>query len=206
VRDLYVGSLAHVNAEIFPACFDYLALGHLHAPQKVNDSEVMRYSGSPLPMSFGEAKRQKSVCRVAFHGRSASVCLIDVPVFQELERIQGDWDSIAGRIAELAMTGSFVWLEIAYDGPGSGNIIGDLRERLDAAISGTSLEIRRVKNNRIADRVLEQSHAQEALEDLDENAVFERFLSAHDVPEDQRTELRRSYRETLASLYEDDTG
>src|SRR6056297_1726179 len=36
VRELYVGNLAHVTAGIFPACFDYLALGHLHIPQKVN--------------------------------------------------------------------------------------------------------------------------------------------------------------------------
>jgi len=201
MRDLYVGSLAHVSAGIFPDCFDYLALGHLHAPQKVNGSETMRYSGSPLPMSFGETNRQKSVCRIAFHGTAASVCLIDVPVFQELERLQGDWNSIAGRIAALAAAGSPTWLEVIYDG----DVIGDLRERLDAAVSGTPMEVLRVKNNRIIDRVLEQSLAGEALDDLDENEVFERCLRAHDVPEDQRPELRRSYRETLAALYEDDS-
>jgi exonuclease SbcD len=208
VRDLYVGSLAHVSAGIFPACFDYLALGHLHAPQKVNGSETMRYSGSPLPMSFGEANQQKSVCRVAFHGTAASVCLIDVPVFQELERLQGDWNSIAGRIAALAAAASLTWLEVIYDGGDSGDsgdVIGDLREHLDAAVSGTPMEVLRVKNNRIIDRVLEQSLAGEALDDLDENEVFERCLRAHDVPEDQRPELRRSYRETLAALYEDDS-
>ena len=65
VRELYVGSLAHVTAGIFPACFNYLALGHLHIPQKVSGSETIRYSGSPLPMGFGEAKQWKSVCQVA---------------------------------------------------------------------------------------------------------------------------------------------
>ncbi|MDO7711893.1 MAG: exonuclease subunit SbcD, partial [Pseudomonadota bacterium] len=55
VRELYVGSLAHVTAGIFPESIDYLALGHLHVPQKINDSELKRYSGSPLPMGFGEA-------------------------------------------------------------------------------------------------------------------------------------------------------
>ncbi|MDD4458087.1 MAG: exonuclease subunit SbcD, partial [Syntrophotalea acetylenica] len=43
VRELYVGSLAHVNSGIFPDCFDYLALGHLHVPQKVSGLETMRY-------------------------------------------------------------------------------------------------------------------------------------------------------------------
>ena len=67
VRELYVGSLAHVTAQSFPASFDYLALGHLHIPQMVSSTETMRYSGSPLPMGFGEAKQQKSVVLVDFY-------------------------------------------------------------------------------------------------------------------------------------------
>ena len=66
VRELYVGSLAHVMTGIFPASFDYFALGHLHVPQEVNGQGNIRYSGSPLPMGFGEADQQKSVCLVAF--------------------------------------------------------------------------------------------------------------------------------------------
>ena len=71
VRELYVGSLAHVTAGIFPENLNYVALGHLHVPQKVNGSEVIRYSGSPLPMGFGEATQQKSVVIVDFHPQIA---------------------------------------------------------------------------------------------------------------------------------------
>ncbi len=201
VRELYVGSLAHVTAGIFPACFNYLALGHLHVPQKVNGSETIRYSGSPLPMGFGEAKQQKSVCQIEFHSTAASVQLIDVPVFQRLERIKGDWDGISNRILELSATDSQGWLEVIYDGI---EVIGDLRERLEAAISGTQMEILRTKNNRIIDRVLGQTHEEETLDDLNEDEVFERCLAVHEVPEDQRPELLRAYQETVSSLYEDD--
>jgi exonuclease SbcD len=82
VRELYVGSLAHVTAKIFPACFDYLALGHLHVPQIVNGSETVRYSGSPLPLGFGEAKQRKSVCLVEFRRTVASVHLIECRCFK----------------------------------------------------------------------------------------------------------------------------
>ena len=201
VRELYVGSLAHVTAGIFPACFNYLALGHLHVSQKVNGSETIRYSGSPLPMGFGEAKQQKSVCQVEFHSTAASVQLIDVPVFQKLERVKGDWDGISNRILELSATDSQGWLEVIYDGT---EVIGDLRERLEAAISGTQMEILRIKNNRIIDRVLGQIHEEETLDDLNVNDVFERCLAVHEVPEDQRPELLRAYQETVSSLYEDD--
>ncbi|TKB07801.1 exonuclease SbcCD subunit D C-terminal domain-containing protein [Desulforhopalus sp. IMCC35007] len=205
VRELYVGSLAHVTAGIFPACFNYLALGHLHIPQEVNGSKTIRYSGSPLPMGFGEAKQQKSVCQVEFHSTAASVQLIDVPVFQKLERVKGDWDGISSRILELTATDdpnrSRAWLEVIYDGI---EVIGDLRERLEAAISGTQMEILRIKNNRIIDRVLGQIHEEETLDDLNVNDVFERCLAVHDVPEEQRPELLRAYQETVSSLYEDD--
>ena len=201
VRELYVGSLAHVTAGIFPACFNYLALGHLHVPQKVSGSETIRYSGSPLPMGFGEAKQQKSVCQVEFHSTAASVQLIDVPIFQKLERVKGDWEGISNRIIELSATDSQGWLEVIYDGT---EVIGDLRERLEAAISGTQMEILRIKNNRIIERVLGQIHEEETLDDLNVNDVFERCLAVHDVPEEQRPELLRAYQETVSSLYEDD--
>ena len=204
VRELYVGSLAHVTAGIFPACFNYLALGHLHIPQEVNGSKTIRYSGSPLPMGFGEAKQQKSVCQVEFHSTAASVQLIDVPVFQKLERVKGDWDGISSRILELTATDDpnrRAWLEVIYDGI---EVIGDLRERLEAAISGTQMEILRIKNNRIIDRVLGQIHEEETLDDLNVNDVFERCLAVHDVSEEQRPELLRAYQETVSSLYEDD--
>jgi exonuclease SbcD len=201
VRELYVGSLAHVTAGIFPPSFNYTALGHLHVPQKVSGSEFIRYSGSPLPMGFGEATQQKSICQVEFHSMAASVQLIDVPVFQKLERVKGDWDGISSRIHELSATGSQGWLEVIYDGI---EVIGDLRERLEAAISGTKMEILRIKNNRIIDRVLGQIHEEESLDDLNANDVFERCLATHHVPEDQRFELLQTYQETLTSLFEDD--
>lgn len=66
VRDLYVGSLGKVSADMFDDCFDYVALGHLHVPQRVGASEHIRYSGSPIPMGFGEARQQKQVLLIQF--------------------------------------------------------------------------------------------------------------------------------------------
>jgi exonuclease SbcD len=201
VRELYVGSLAHVTSGIFPECIDYLALGHLHVPQLVNGSDVMRYSGSPLPMGFGEAKQEKSICLVEFSGIQAQVALLKVPVFKRLERISGAWDKIAARLLDLSATHSDAWLEIVYEGE---DVAGDLRERVEALSIGTQMEVLRIKNNRIINRVLSRSHDQETLDDLNINDVFERCLVMHGVSEDQRPELLCAYQETITSLYEDD--
>ena len=66
VRELYVGSLGKVSADMFDDCFDYVALGHLHVPQRVGGRETIRYSGSPIAMGFGEARQQKQVLLVQF--------------------------------------------------------------------------------------------------------------------------------------------
>lgn len=201
VRELYVGSAVRVAAGAFPDGFDYVALGHLHVPQKVNGLKTIRYSGSPLPMGFGEANRRKGVYRVAFHGRKAFVEQIETPVFQGLERLRGDWEAISGRIRELSGARARVWLEVVYDGD---EVIGDLRERLEDAVADTPLELLRVRNDRVVALALRQMHAEETLDDLDVNGVFDRCLAVHEVPEGQRAELLRTYRETLSSLDEDD--
>lgn len=206
VRELYVGSLAHITAGVFDPCFDYVALGHLHVPQKVNNSEVVRYSGSPLPMGFGEARQQKVLCQVTFGSvggqRNTRIELLNIPTFQRLERISGDGETIAGRLAELAAIDASVWLEVIYQGE---EIISDLRERIDAATAGTELEVLRVKNSRIIDRVLGQLHEQETLDDLDVNEVFERCLTQHEVSDEQRPALVHAYREIVRMIHEEDT-
>lgn len=201
VRELYVGTLARVSPGIFPESIDYLALGHLHVPQTVGDSEVARYSGSPLPIGFGEAKQTKSVSLVRFSGRDAEVTRLEIPVFQRFERIRGTWEEIRTRILELSAAENSAWLEIVYKG---GEVIGGLRERLDEAVSGTGMEILRVENRRIIDRVLDRVEDDASLDDMSVDDVFERCLSAHDVPEEQRPGLLNAYREAVASLHEED--
>lgn len=201
VRELYIGSLARVAAGVFPASFDYLALGHLHVPQLVDHSATRRYSGSPLAMGFGEAGQAKSVCRVRFEAGQVTAEPVEVPVFQHLERIRGDLDTIQGRIRALAAADSRAWLEIEYTGD---EVIGDLRDRLDQAISGTTMEILRIRNSRLVDSVLGRMHAEETLDDLDVEEVFLRRLARETLPEEQQQEMLATYRETLSSLHDDD--
>ncbi len=206
VRELYIGSLAHIDSTLFRESFDYVALGHLHVPQKVDGREWIRYSGSPLPMGFGEARQQKYVCELVFDRptQNKPVCIqqIAIPVFQQLVRIKGDWDLISGHLLALSVTDSSPWLEIIYEGE---TMMPDLRERLDDATAGTEMEILRIQNNRIADRILSQVDDQETLDRLSVQDVFERCLAAHDIPAGQRPTLLHAYQEILRSLDDQDT-
>jgi DNA repair protein SbcD/Mre11 len=201
VRELYVGSLAHVSRSIFPASIDYLALGHLHVPQRVGGEEHLRYSGSPLPMGFGEARQQKEVLLVDFTDGERRVHAVTVPLFQQLERLSGTLESIISRLFQLKAEGSSAWLEIEYTGA---ELPSDLRGLLEEAIKGSLLEIRRIKNNRLATLVLQQLSEHESLDELGESDVFELCLNAANVPEAQRPALVQAYQEIVLSMHEDD--
>ncbi|MDR1048479.1 MAG: exonuclease SbcCD subunit D C-terminal domain-containing protein, partial [Synergistaceae bacterium] len=171
----------------------------LHTPQRAGGAA--RYSGSPLPMHPGEAGREKSVALVDFEGRTPRVRTLAVPVFQKMERIAGDMETIELRLGELRMQGGSVWAEIVYEGK---SLVPNLRERVAAQTAGSGVEILCVKDSRVVEDTLGRWKAGEMLDELDETDVFSRCLEKRSVPDADRPELLAAYREILASIREDD--
>jgi len=88
-----VGNLAAFGLEQFPGGFEYIALGHIHKPQKLND--IVRYSGSPVPLSFSERKDPKYVLELGFEdGRLKTIEPLAVPVSRELKSFTGTLDEV----------------------------------------------------------------------------------------------------------------
>jgi len=202
VRELYVGSLAHVGKDIFPACMDYVALGHLHVPQKVGEAGHIRYSGSPIPMGYGEAAHEKKVILIEFHSKTPKITERPVPCFQELKKISGDMSEITEKINELKSLASNAWLEIEYTGT---QIAGNLLELVDEAIAETGMEVRRIKNKRVIERITSRVCEDETLDDLDVNDVFIRCMDSFKVTDTERPALIQSHKEIIVSLHEEDT-
>jgi exonuclease SbcD len=201
VRELYVGSLAHIGADSFPSCIDYLALGHLHVAQQIGGLPHCRYSGAPIPMGFGEAGKQKEVVEVSFSGCKPAINRVAVPCFQQLVKITGNIDTILDRIAELKRTDTSCWLEIEYTGSAA---VANLREQVEDAVAESAMEIRRIQNKSMVERVLTSAVHGETLDDLKEQEVFIRCLDSHGIEEEKRPELIHAYSEILLSLHEDD--
>ena len=201
VRDLYIGSLAQVGTDCFPACLDYIALGHLHLSQQVGHSEVIRYSGAPLPMSPGEAGQNKSVLLVDFVSNIPKVEEVDVPVFQELECIVGDMKAIELRLRELLARSSAAWLEIVYEGEA---LVPNLRVLIDSQIAGSRMEVLRVRDARTLRSASKTFDLHEMLDELSLFEVFQRCMDARAVPEEQRPELLGAYKEVITWLQSED--
>ena len=104
VRDIYIGTLEAFPASEFPAA-DYIALGHIHRPQKVTKSEHIRYSGSPIALSFDEANTQKSIVIAQFNaGELSNVELCKVPCFQPLSMVKTHLETLTEDISAVVET------------------------------------------------------------------------------------------------------
>lgn len=91
-----VGGSDNVDAAVFSG-FDYVALGHLHAPQNCG-SETIRYCGTPLKYSFSESKDRKSVTVAELSEKgSVSVKTIDLKPRHDLVELKGTYDMLMSR-------------------------------------------------------------------------------------------------------------
>lgn len=92
-EEISVGGSDNVDAGAFE-CFDYVALGHIHAPQNCG-SERIRYCGTPLKYSFSEAKDQKSVTVVELGDKGdVSYRTVDLVPKHDLVELKGTYDEL----------------------------------------------------------------------------------------------------------------
>jgi len=197
VRETYIGNIECVESDIFPPGLDYVALGHYHISSVISDS--VRYCGSPIPMGFGEANQQKNVIIVDFENGNKTITGIPVPVFQKLESIVGDKDSISNRLQQLKESGEPVWTEIIYDG---NEIFADFAAWTAERTADSKIEVLISKDKTYLDKLLTQEDTAKSLEELDKFEVFDKLLEAKEFPEEQKSELRELYREITTELYE----
>jgi exonuclease SbcD len=102
-RELHMGEAYTATAQAIPPGPQYVALGHIHAPQAVPGSPVpAQYAGSLLPLDFGEAGEQKRVVLVEVEpGSLASVTSIPLTSGRPLVRAAGTWDELEARADAL---------------------------------------------------------------------------------------------------------
>lgn len=95
-EELQVGDVDQIPAELFTS-FEYVALGHIHSPQKVG-RETVRYCGAPLKYSFSEAGQEKSITVVELKEKG-SVDLRTIPLkpLHDLRKIRGTYLEVTAK-------------------------------------------------------------------------------------------------------------
>lgn len=182
-RDIYIGTLEAFAADGFPPA-DYIALGHIHRPQMVAKSEHIRYSGSPIYLSFDELNSRKQVVMVEFNGAARkSITPVDVPVFQPMTTLTGNLAQLEQDIKSLDTAGDRpTWLCLQVD---SDDYLSDLQQRVQAMIDGVNVEVLQLRRVRNKQRQMLSQQKTETLAELTPTEVFEKRLEMEHFDTDE---------------------
>ncbi|MGV6394744.1 exonuclease SbcCD subunit D C-terminal domain-containing protein [Pseudomonas caspiana] len=182
-RSLIIGNAEALPASLFGESITYVALGHLHKPQRVNGEERIRYSGSPIPLSFSEIGYQHQILEIDCEGdQLRSVETLLVPRAVNLQRIG------PAPLAELLLQLKDLpdidlladidrqpWLEVRVrlDEPQP-----DLRNQIESALEGKAVRLVRIGAEYAGKGSGEGGDNDEGLIELDQLSPQELFSRA----------------------------
>jgi exonuclease SbcD len=202
VREIYVGALEAFPTSAFPPAA-YIALGHIHRPQKVGGLEHIRYCGSPIALSFDEAKQQKEVLLVDLDSAGLQqITPLPVPRFQPLLSLRGNLTELQTAISEAASQGTVetpVWLEVLVS---ADDYLSDLQPRIAAFSEGLPVEVLRIRRERGTAVVGLTSASRETLDELSVADVFAQRLASEQLDDAVQQRLQGLYQQVVSELTE----
>lgn len=188
-RAAEVGRATMVSADVFEG-FDYVALGHLHGPQNVNDK--IRYSGTPMVYSFGkEEKQTKSVTIIDTAQMSRKT--VAIPQLHKRSTLTGTYEKLMEADYSEDVRKGYVRLEVTDSYIGM-DTVASFRERYPnlVEVSGKSLDREDAKITMSLEE-LEQA-------DTSPEVVFERYCK--DIIEEAPSEHLIDLFKNAVSRYE----
>jgi len=204
-RDIHIGNAAAIDSSIFSSTYNYVALGHIHRPQIVDKNEYIRYSGSPIALSFSEKSDKKSIVIVNVENGSIDAPqLIEIPQYRSLHKIKGSLDDVSKKLDEFNPEyplKSFVELEVVEDSYNALVLtqVDELVEKYSDEKNFTILKTRTTFKDKISDTstLFEEG---EHIEDLKTIDVFQKLMINQELPVEKQLLLTEAFREILDTI------
>ncbi len=118
-RLVHIGGSLPIRLDDLPSGLSYAALGHLHRPQSFKKPAFpVVYSGSPMPMTFKEAKYEKKVFLLEHKNGKIEYEGIVVPELIKLRSVSGRIDDVFEKLKDIK--GAVLDVEVFLDEPESG--------------------------------------------------------------------------------------
>ncbi len=201
-RDIHIGNAASIDSSIFSDVYDYVALGHIHRPQIVDKSDYIRYSGSPIALSFSEKTDKKSLVIIEVSkGKITPPQIIEIPKFRSLSKFSGDLETVKKKIAEFKPDyplKSFVEIEVTEQ-----TFSALTLQEVDALVSKYQdseqfiiLKARTTFAEK-AENTAALFEEGEHIEDLQTIDVFEKMMVQQVIPIEEQTILKEAFLEIM---------
>jgi len=181
-RKILGGNQHALPVELFPDDIAYVALGHLHLAQRVGASNHIRYSGSPIPLSFDESDYPHQVVQVDIRaGQPIETVAVKVPRSVQLLRIPNGKDfavlpEVLGQLQSLKLENlpveqqALLELRIRLEKPEPG-----LRQQIEEAIAKLPVRLLKISTAYSgSEKSLADLKIEERLEELQPLDVFQR--------------------------------
>jgi len=181
-RKILGGNQHALPVELFPDDIAYVALGHLHLAQKVGANEHIRYSGSPIPLSFDETDYLHQVVQVDVRaGQPVATAAVKIPRSVQLLRIPNGKDfavlsDVIGHLESLILDDlpieqrPLLELRIRLEKPEPG-----LRQQIEEVISKLPVRLLKISTAYSgSEKSLADLKIEERLEELQPLDVFQR--------------------------------
>ena len=179
-RRIVIGGTEMLPSGIFDAAIAYAALGHLHLAQAVGGQQHIRYSGSPIPLSFAEVRYRHQVLCLDLDGdQLQGVRALDVPRAVPLLRVPDKPAPVAEVLAQLAALDlpaappeaqPFLEVRVRLDAPEPG-----LRTRIEAALDGKPVRLAKIETSSAARSAAIESMTLDQLSQLQPDEIFRRL-------------------------------
>jgi exonuclease SbcD len=193
-RDIYIGGTLDIDSGFLGKNFEYVALGHLHINQKVGSKHV-RYSGSPIPLSFSEASSQKKVNIVEFRDKSIEVSELDIPLFRALLVIRGELRLILSELEKIEDKTTWIEVHLDDENPFHANqVIRERAQELGLILLALKIEKKESNLSRADFDVI-------TLDELSPVDVFEKRMQKDELESDAfKEELLTHFKEIVAEV------
>ncbi|MGA7207194.1 MAG: exonuclease SbcCD subunit D C-terminal domain-containing protein, partial [Specibacter sp.] len=189
-RDLSIGGVGAVPLDLFDG-FAYAALGHLHGRQKIAGS--VRYSGSPLPYSFSEARHTKGAWLVEITAEGlGAVTAVDWPAERPLSLLRGKLEELLSEARWAESETHFCQITLTDD-----DRPANAMERLRTRFPNTLVLMFEPENARDAAAKSYSQRVSGAVDELDLCCGFLDHVRHRPADDDEQTVLR----EALASVH-----
>jgi exonuclease SbcD len=201
-RDIHIGNAAAIDSSIFSDVYDYVALGHIHRPQIVDKSDYIRYSGSPIALSFSEKTDKKSLVIIEVSkGIVAAPQVIEIPKFRSLSKFSGDLETVKKKVEAFKPNYpliSFVEIEVTEQ-----TFSALTLQEVDALVSKYQdseqfiiLKARTTFTEKAKDTAALFEEG-EHIEDLQTIDVFEKMMAQQDIPSEDQITLKEAFLEIM---------
>lgn len=201
-RDIQIGNQAAFEAAQFGEYFKYIALGHIHKPQRVRALVPAFYSGSPLPLSFSERSDRKRIL-ILDTSDSWEPRSIEIPAFRHLLKVSGNIEQLKHKLSILENNSeldSLIEVELSeekYDA----NKIYELDELvMNFHQPGFEIVKHRASFREKLGGTTELYDENQQLEDLKPREVFTELIGKHQYDEDTNREILSAFDEILEEV------